>query len=629
MIDRRLRPFSYFPVYRPVRDRRVAGPIGERRELLSAGCDVCTWRVMWGAPQYVTRAHDTEAISVEGLTKRYGERAVVDDLSFTAPAGSVTGLLGPNGAGKTTTLRILLGLADADVGRASVLGAPYAELPHPGRQVGAVLETSGFHPGRTGADHLRLVAMQADLPVAGVAQALAQVELTDDADRRVGEYSLGMRQRLGLAGALLGDPEVVILDEPANGLDPAGVRWLREQLRALAGEGRAVLVSSHALAEVAQTVDRVVILRDGRLVAEDQLDALLHAAGPHAGATLEDVFFGLTEGDAPSPAAPAVPATAPLAHGMSPEMASPRWTPPPPPPPPPEPTSAPAPPPRPAASQAISRIDDDDELALGLAAVPFAAEPQVVAVCAIKGGVGCTTTALGLADALAIGTGRRVACVDGDPAAPTLLAIAGGDAGLSLDALADRADTIANAAELATCALRRPGYADVFGFPPDAPPSALGPAEYAAVLDVLRDYYEIVVVDIGDSPLAPLGAQLIGRAAHVVVATTGDRVATGVTASVLSGLDPSRATLIVTGEDDGAEVAVEATARVAHAGAAPGAAPHPTRRDAPVNGLTAGAALRLPFDRALADPPWNPAELGDAPAMAFKRLAWSVAEGLR
>jgi ABC-2 type transport system ATP-binding protein len=213
-------------------------------------------------------------IEVRSLTKSYGHVDVVKALSFTAPAGAVTGFLGPNGAGKTTTLRCLLGLAAPSAGSALIGGRAYRDLESPRRVVGAMLESTGFHPARTGRNHLRVVARAARLDGARIDLMLDVAGLTGAADRPVGGYSLGMRQRLGLAAALLGDPAVVVLDEPANGLDPAGVNWIRRLLRIWADEGRTVLVSSHLLAEVAQVVDRVVIIRDGSLVTETDIDEL-------------------------------------------------------------------------------------------------------------------------------------------------------------------------------------------------------------------------------------------------------------------------------------------------------------------------------------------------------------------
>jgi ABC-2 type transport system ATP-binding protein len=208
------------------------------------------------------------------LTKRFGDVTAVSDLSFEVEAGSVTGFLGPNGAGKTTTMRMLVGLARPTEGRALVFGRPYAELERPGSRVGAVLEAADLHPGRTGRDHLRALAPVAHVPKSRVEEVLALVDMQAAADRRAKGYSLGMRQRLSLAAALLGDPELLVLDEPANGLDPEGVRWLRDFLRAFAAEGKTVFVSSHLLAEVAQTVDQVVIIKRGRLVIESSLQEL-------------------------------------------------------------------------------------------------------------------------------------------------------------------------------------------------------------------------------------------------------------------------------------------------------------------------------------------------------------------
>jgi ABC-2 type transport system ATP-binding protein len=225
------------------------------------------------------------------MTKRYGELTAVDELTFSLRPGTVTGFLGPNGAGKTTTLRLLLGLAEPSSGQAVVFGRRYRDLPTPLRKVGAVLEADDFHPSRSGRNHLRMLALAAGFPASRVEEVLRIVDLDAAADRRVRSYSLGMRQRLGLAAALLGDPELLVLDEPANGLDPAGVHWLRGFLRAFASDGRTVLVSSHLLAEVAQSVDRVLIIDRGRLLAEGPLDDV--AGDPTA---LEQVYLELTAG---------------------------------------------------------------------------------------------------------------------------------------------------------------------------------------------------------------------------------------------------------------------------------------------------------------------------------------------
>jgi ABC-2 type transport system ATP-binding protein len=218
-------------------------------------------------------------VSAESLTKRFGQVLAVDDLSFALEAGTITGFLGPNGAGKTTTLRMLVGLASPTSGRALVFERPYAELEQPALRIGAVLEATDFHPGRSGRDHLRMLATAVGVSDSRVNEVLALVELQDAAGRRVKGYSLGMRQRLGLAAALLGEPELLVLDEPANGLDPEGVRWLRDFLRTFASEGRTVLISSHVLAEVAQTVERVLIISRGKLVIESSLSDLTARVG--------------------------------------------------------------------------------------------------------------------------------------------------------------------------------------------------------------------------------------------------------------------------------------------------------------------------------------------------------------
>lgn len=215
------------------------------------------------------------AIEIRNLVKSFGPVKAVDGVSFSVEAGSVTGYLGPNGAGKTTTLRCLLGLVTPDSGEALVNGERYVTLPNPVAEIGAVLEATSFHPGRTARNHLRILCTAAGLPDARADEALEQVGLADAAGKRVGGFSLGMRQRLALASALLGRPRVYILDEPANGLDPAGIEWLRGFLRHLAhDQGAAVLVSSHVLAEVEQTVDNVVIIAKGRLVRQGSLAEL-------------------------------------------------------------------------------------------------------------------------------------------------------------------------------------------------------------------------------------------------------------------------------------------------------------------------------------------------------------------
>ncbi|MDT7570737.1 MAG: type transport system ATP-binding protein [Actinomycetota bacterium] len=230
-------------------------------------------------------------IEFQGLTKRYGKVTAVDDLTFAPAPGRVTGFVGNNGAGKSTTMRMLLGLTRPTSGTATIDGHRYAAVPHPLRALGAMVDPDVFHPGRTGRNALRVLAATASIPESRVDTVLELVELDGAADRRAGGYSLGMRQRLALAAALLGDPAALVLDEPANGLDPHGVHWLRGLLRSLAAEGRTVLVSSHLLAELAQTVDDVVVIDRGRLVTHQPMADLLTSA---QGSSLEDVFMTLT-----------------------------------------------------------------------------------------------------------------------------------------------------------------------------------------------------------------------------------------------------------------------------------------------------------------------------------------------
>jgi ABC-2 type transport system ATP-binding protein len=237
----------------------------------------------------MTDGDSAAGVGVCRLTKRFGQVTAVRGVSFEAPAGQVTGFLGPNGSGKTTTLRMVLGLVRPDEGEALIGGVPYGRLVRPRRSVGAQLETNGFHPGRTARNHLRVIAAATGVPDRRVDEVLDQVGLADAAGRRVRGFSLGMRQRLGLGTALLGDPQVLIFDEPANGLDPGGIAWLRGLLRGLADEGRTVVIASHVLSEVAQVVDHVVIVSEGQV----------RFAGPMSeiGATsnaLESAFLRLT-----------------------------------------------------------------------------------------------------------------------------------------------------------------------------------------------------------------------------------------------------------------------------------------------------------------------------------------------
>ncbi|MGY1821651.1 ATP-binding cassette domain-containing protein [Geodermatophilus sp. SYSU D00079] len=218
-------------------------------------------------------------IEVRGLTKRYGDVLAVDDLGFDVRPGAVTGFLGPNGAGKSTTMRVVLGLDRPTSGQALVNGRPFATLPEPLREVGALLDPGAVHPGRTGRDHLRVAARTNGVPLRRVEEVVEQVGLGRAARRRIRGYSLGMRQRLGIAAALLGDPGVLVFDEPVNGLDLDGVRWIRGLLRRLADEGRTVLVSSHLLSEMQQTADRLVVIGRGRLIADATTEEILRGLG--------------------------------------------------------------------------------------------------------------------------------------------------------------------------------------------------------------------------------------------------------------------------------------------------------------------------------------------------------------
>jgi ABC-2 type transport system ATP-binding protein len=218
-------------------------------------------------------------ITVSGLTKRYGDRTVVDDVSFTLEPGTVTGFLGPNGAGKTTTMRMITGLVPATSGSAVVDGRPYRELANPGAVMGTLLDAGAVHPGRSGRTHLRLLADTIGVAPGRVDEVLTLVGLEDAAKRRIGGYSLGMRQRLGIAGALLADPPVLMFDEPANGLDPEGIRWMRGLLRGHAARGGTVLLSSHLLGEVEHTVDRLLVIGAGRIVADGPVASLLGSDG--------------------------------------------------------------------------------------------------------------------------------------------------------------------------------------------------------------------------------------------------------------------------------------------------------------------------------------------------------------
>ncbi len=229
-------------------------------------------------------------ITARGLTKHYGRTVAVRDLTFTVRPGVVTGFLGPNGAGKSSTMRMLIGLDRPDAGQAAVYGKPYRELRLPLREVGAMLEARSFHPGRSARAHLGALAVSNALPGRRVEEVLALVGLEAVGRRRAGKFSLGMAQRLGIAAALLGDPRIVILDEPVNGLDPEGVRWIRNLMKSLAAEGRTVFFSSHLISEVAQTADELIVIGQGRLLAHTTVADLAATAS-----SLEDAFFRLTE----------------------------------------------------------------------------------------------------------------------------------------------------------------------------------------------------------------------------------------------------------------------------------------------------------------------------------------------
>jgi ABC-2 type transport system ATP-binding protein len=227
----------------------------------------------------------------DALVKQYGKQQAVAGLSASIMAGRITGFLGPNGAGKSTTLRCLVGLSDPTSGSAVILGAPYRDLENPLSRVGTVLDSRGFHPALTGRQNLKVVAAAAGIEDSRVDEVLELVELTDAANKRMKNYSLGMKQRLALAGAILGNPEILILDEPANGLDPAGIAWLRRFLRSMAEQGKTILVSSHQLAEMQNTVDDVLIINKGKLIAQGSMSEVKGEG------TLEEAFLRLTEGD--------------------------------------------------------------------------------------------------------------------------------------------------------------------------------------------------------------------------------------------------------------------------------------------------------------------------------------------
>ena len=235
-------------------------------------------------------------IEARGLVKRYGHTTAVDNLSFDVRPGTVTGFLGPNGAGKSTTMRMLLGLDRADAGTARVNGKNYHDLRWPLREVGALLEAKAFHPGRSARAHLTALAVSNGIPRRRVNDVLEITGMQKAAERRAGKFSLGMAQRLGIAAALLGDPAVLLLDEPVNGLDPEGIRWIRGLLKNLASHGRTVLISSHLISEVAQTADQLIVIGQGRLLAQTTVAELSARSS-----SLEEAFFQLTDGSTDYP----------------------------------------------------------------------------------------------------------------------------------------------------------------------------------------------------------------------------------------------------------------------------------------------------------------------------------------
>jgi ABC-2 type transport system ATP-binding protein len=233
----------------------------------------------------------TTALEVRGLSKRFGGQLAVDDVSFDVPLGRIVGFLGPNGAGKSTTLRMVVGLTAPTAGRATIFGTPFHDLDDPARTVGSIVDGVDYHPGRRAVDELRITARTAGIPAARCEEVLELVGLQAAARKRVSQYSLGMRQRLGIAQAMLGDPKVLLLDEPANGLDPEGVLWVRQLLRHLADEGRAILVSSHLLGEVSRLADEVIVIRRGRVVTQASVAELTDTGGGILVASADDVVL--------------------------------------------------------------------------------------------------------------------------------------------------------------------------------------------------------------------------------------------------------------------------------------------------------------------------------------------------
>lgn len=578
-------------------------------------------------------------IAVEGLTKRFGSTLAVDDVSFEVETGQIVGFLGHNGAGKTTTLRMLLGHVRPDSGSATILGKPYAQLNRPLRRVGVQFE-SGLHPGRTARNHLRVSAAVGGLPTDRIETVLSLVGLEHDADRRVGGYSQGMRQRLGLATALLADPEILVLDEPGNGLDPEGIRWLRKLLRDLAKRGRTILLSSHQLAEVAQTVDHVVVIDRGAVVAQSSLEALVRRAGTevlvrspsaevlaqelrragiatagvsatelHAkdvppgvvselatGAglpvwevssiepSLEDVFFELTHGRQNGERA-AVPAVLTAEEGRQEqdkldEAAQ-------------------------ALTEAEGRLDRD------LSRQPRMERGTVVAVVAPQEGLGRTTLSFLLGEVLATGLGARAVAMalSCDRERMCLPVPAGERSPLNLTDLVGDLGGFDEAARMTPyVSVAHSGLHTLCGPRRDADLTALSEQQLDDLLDFAARFYELIVLDVGALGEAALVAAL-RRADQVVLLSAPDADAP-VNSPVFEAIEAhrsERATLVFNRVDEQKALAFAERSRQG---------PHalvPRDREL-IRALDAGD-FRL-------------AQVQPATRIALKRLGLVVAEGL-
>ena len=520
-------------------------------------------------------------IAVEGLTKRFGRTLAVDDVSFEVEPGRIVGFLGHNGAGKTTTLRMLLGHVRPDAGRATIFGVPYVDLPRPLERVGVQLE-SGLHPGRTARNHLRTSAAVGGLRTDRIDHLLELVGLEEAADRRVGGYSQGMRQRLGLATAMLADPDILVLDEPGNGLDPEGIRWLRRLLRDLADQGRTILLSSHQLAEVAQTVDHVVVIDRGAVIAQSSLDDLVRRAGTevivrspgaevlaqelrHAGIatvgvsaeemrardvppgvvselaavagvpvwevravepSLEEVFFELTRGGGNG--AGAVTAPGPVDE-LAPEEGRP-------------------------GGAAAELAEDERRLDRELSRHPAIRRGTVIAVMAPQEGLGRTTVSFLVGEVLATCLGVRALSValscDHErmslpvPAeARTVLDLADLLADLPGFDAAARMTRYVSVAHSGHHTIRGPKRAEVL--------AELTPQQVDSLLDLAARFYEIIVLDVG-AVGAPTLARVLDRADQVIVLGAQDaRLERSSTVlDAIEGLRSERATLVLNRVDE-------------------------------------------------------------------------------